>query len=163
MRVGLFFDPATEADDARSAIKKLEAAFAVNTPNGAESAPSPAVAEAQSAEGLTSLAADAITLHQETNPHNRSRRLLEALTEKSLTFSELAPHLPPNDDGSPLSKTQARAVYRNLKRTENRLLEKGAITAPVVRANFDMYDHDAGGRYYLAKAAVAALDHLLGR
>ncbi len=162
MQVGVFFDPATEADAARHAVMQLENAFAVP----ATPAPTTELADDESlvaADPATVFAADAVTLHQETDPHNRSRRLLEALTAEPLTFTDLGPALPANDDGSTLTNAQVRAVYRNLKRTENRLLEEGAITAPVVQTNFNMYDEDGGGRYYLAKPAVAALDRLLGR
>lgn len=163
MQIGVFFDPATEADAAHDAFNKLEEAFGVpSAQRRAAAEPAPGAEDAAD-DGPASFAADAVTLHQETDPHNRSRRLLEALTAEPVTFADLAPHLPPNDDGSELTTAQVRAVYRNLKRTENRLLEEGAITAPVVQTNFDMYDADGGGRYYLAKPALAALDRLLGR
>jgi hypothetical protein len=162
MQIGVFFDPTTEADAAREAITQLEQAFAAPA---AVSAPQPAAdgpAEA-SVSAASQAAADAVTLHQETDPHNRSRKLLEALTTEPRTFGDLAPQLPPNDDGSTLDNAQVRAVYRNIKRTEGRLIKEGTISGPVVQTDFDRYDADGAGRYFLNGPALAALDRLLGR
>lgn len=163
MQHALIYDPATESDAAREVINKLEQVF--GSPVSAAAAPQTEAGEAlvDAVEAAPASAADAVTLHQETDPHNRSRKLLEALTTEPLTFADLAPQLPPNDDGSPLDNAQVRAVYRNLKRTENRLFEEGAISGPVVQTDFDRYEDDGAGRYFLTGPALAALDRLLGR
>jgi hypothetical protein len=56
------------------------------------------------------------------------------------TFAELSRKIRPNDDGTPLSDSQVRAVYRKVKRQENSLIKSGALSSSVVAVNFDNYE-----------------------
>ena len=56
-----------------------------------------------------------------------------------------------------------RAVFRNARRTENRLVALGVLDQQVIKTNFDRYASDGGARYYLLPKDKAALDDHLGR
>ena len=90
------------------------------------------------------------------------RRFLEALTSDPLTFAELAARMP-KMDGSKHSNASMRAIYRNIRRREITLEKRQVIQAAVVQWDFDKYDEDGAGRYYLKPDALAALDAHLGR
>ena len=105
--------------------------------------------------------ADVVRMHRQMQP-NESQRFLEALTSTPLTFAELAARMP-KPDGTIHSNASMRAVHRNVRRQEHTLIKRGVIADHVVQWNFDNYDADAGGRYYLTPASEAALNAQLGR
>lgn len=156
MQVALLFDPATEVDLAREALDRLNMdASVIDRP---AAGPDTAIITPHAALATIPVAA----LHQETNPDHRSRKLLEALTSKAETFEDLAPKMR-NEDGSLLTKAQMRAVYRNLRRTEGRMISEGALAEPVVQSDFDQYDQDGAGRYFLTGNSYKALNQYLNR
>lgn len=84
-------------------------------------------------------------------------QLLPTGPEGALTFAELGEHMR-TDDGAPGTKSSIRAVYRNVKRVENRLRKAGEIDREVIRVDY-RYATEGANRYYLRpedKAAIAA-------
>jgi hypothetical protein len=184
VQYAVFFGPsASDAEEAKAAIDRLVRA-ALETPaivvsddrghpspeeqgtyaTGAKQAAHPSDAApttgVRPGQGLQQ--ADVLTLYFEMAQNSLSPRLVEALSTDPHTFAELAEKMPPRD-GAPLSTAQMRAVHRNAKRSENRLINQGSINGPVIQSDFSRYDADGGGRYYLRSADLKALDEYLGR
>ena len=161
MKLALIFDPATELEIVRQTLDRLD-----EQAPAAEGLPAPTTTADETALPPTPAGALAtmpvVTLYEETHPDHRSRKLLEALTDKGETFEDLAPKMP-NADGSLLSNAQMRAVYRNLRRTEGRLIAEGTLAEPVLQTDFNQYEQDGAGRYFLSPNSYAALNKYLGR
>lgn len=69
----------------------------------------------------------------------------------------------PKPDGSTHPNASMRAIFRNIRRQEITLTKRGVIQGNVVHWDFDKYDEEGAGRYYLKLDALAALDAHLGR
>jgi hypothetical protein len=152
MHTSVSFDYPAGLEDAIKRLQQMRPADPTSTPPGIAGEPtSPA----------TTKDADVVRMHRQMDA-NESRRFLEILTSKPLTFADLALRMP-RPDGSIHPNASMRAIHRNVRRQEHTLIKRGVIADHVVQGNFDNYDADGGGRYYLAPEAVAALDAHLGR
>jgi hypothetical protein len=152
MTCSLTFDPSTDLRDASEFLARLRASDS--------KVKSDDLAAQELAAGDTHLATpDILVLYEETDQRHRSRRFLQALSTEPELLVELAekPALR-NSDGSALSPASLRAVYRNLTKTENRLLAEGRIKAKVVVCDWSHYDRDGAGRYALSPSDRKLLD-----
>jgi hypothetical protein len=152
MQVTVTFDYPAGFDAAIEELEKMRPVDPTRAPDGTASA---------TATPAPTTDADVVRIHRQMEP-NESQRFLEALTSAPLTFAELAARMP-KPDGTTHSNASMRAIHRNVRRQEHTLIKRGVIADHVVQWNFDNYDADAAGRYYLAPDAVAALDAHLGR
>src|SRR4051794_31282715 len=162
-------EPISDQDraEAKAAIDRLGRASTASggaSPAPAASAPGADAGSvpAPNAQPDAQAGANAVALHAAMASDSLSHHLVEALTVEPQTFTDLADKMP-RRNGALLSNAQMRAVYRNVKRTENRLLAQQTISGPVVRSDFKRYDADNGGRYFLKRSALDALDAHLGR
>lgn len=155
--ISLQFDPATDVDEAIDYLMQFRAdgVIADQAAEGASDDDDPSAAADKP---------DVLVLYEETDPRHRSRKFLEALSDEPELFVDLAekPVLR-NQDGSVLSAASLRAVYRNLTKTENRLIEEGHIKQKVVVYDWSQYSHDNAGRYSLRPTDLKALDQHLNR
>jgi hypothetical protein len=147
MQITVTFDYPAGIDDA---IKQLE-----------EMRPATGSPTAATGAQVPPNVAEVVRMHQQMEA-NQSQRFLEALTSEPLTFAELAQRMP-KADGATHSNASMRAIHRNVRRQEQTLIKWGVITDHIVQSNFDSYDAEQAGRYYLPQDALAALDTHLGR
>lgn len=108
----------------------------------------------------------ALRLYDAIPDGSRSRELLElfARNEALLRPAEIAPHLPPNEDGTSLTTAQARGVINALGRLETRLITTGVLDRRVLLKDFTDYDAEGAGRYGISPMdRVALRDHLEAR
>jgi predicted ATPase len=150
------------ADDAArlvQAVKRLRAAPRTTTPLVAGPEPGSTLVT----PGPTRSAADeepVLALHEHLvrHPASRSLELLRLFAQRNaLTPEEIGAALRPNEDGSTLSKNQARAVLRNLGRAEKTLRTRGTISRAVLLKDFDQYEQEGAGRYGLSERDRDAL------
>ena len=87
-------------------------------------------------------------------------RILPAERSAALTPEEIAATLGPHPDGTPMKKGSARAAILNARRIEKRLKEQNVIDREVIRVDFDAYDADNAGRYYLFREDKDAIEQL---
>lgn len=89
------------------------------------------------------------------------RELLRVLPEgraNGLTPEELGKLMNPGPGrGKPLEKASVRAVIRNANKGADHLASLGRLTGKVVQADFDGYDADGAGRYYLNPGDAAGI------
>lgn len=108
---------------------------------------------------------DAVKLHKKTPANTRSREALEVIPggeANAVTPEELAALMKPDQKtGKPIKKASARAALRILMIKAHKRIAAGAMRDKVVRVNFDDYDSDGAGRYYVEKDARTALDKYL--
>ena len=108
---------------------------------------------------------DAVKFYEKTAPNSRSREALEVLPggkANGVTPEELADLMKPDPkSGRPIHKASARAALRVLLVKADKRIKAGALSDKVVRVNFDDYDSDGAGRYYLDVDARRALDKYL--
>jgi hypothetical protein len=155
--MSLHFDPNADLDEAIDYLLQLRV-----DETEAGRAAGLAVDEARASSAADQ--PDVLTLFAETDPRHRSRRFLEALSAEPELFVDLAEKaVLRNQDGSVLSPASLRAVYRNLTKTENRLLEEGRLKRKVVVYDWTRYAQDGAGRYSLRPADLKALDKHLNR
>jgi hypothetical protein len=152
MQTTVTFDYPAGIDDLIKQLEKMRPAAPAAT-----AATPTAVTSAQASPDV----AEVVRMHQQMQA-NESRRFVEALTSEPLTFAELAP-LMKKADGTTHSNASMRAIYRNVRRKELTLMKRAIITDHVVRWDFENYDAEQAGRYYLTPDALAALDAHLGR
>lgn len=152
METAVKFDYPGELEDAIDLLMQMRPS---EPPHAAEEAPGPSTTPPPPND------ADIVRLHRQMEA-NQSRRFIEVLTSEPLTFEQLA-KLMPKKDGTTHSNASMRAVHRNVRRKEQTLKKRGVISHHVVKSNFDDYDADGAGRYYLAPDALAALDAHLAR
>ena len=99
------------------------------------------------------------------NCTGRSRELLQYLPDseaEAMTFDEVIDNknMLANDRETRLESASLRAVYRNVKRVENRLLKTGEIDRDVVLVDSSGYGVEGANRYYLRPEDRAAIDEL---
>ena len=156
MQTTVTFDYPAGIDDLITQLEKMRPAAPAATA-ATPTALTSAVTSAQASPNV----AEVVRMHQQMQA-NESRRFVEALTSEPLTFAELA-HRMKKADGTTHSNASMRAIYRNVRRKELTLMKRAVITDHVVRWDFENYDAEQAGRYYLTPDALAALDAHLGR
>jgi hypothetical protein len=108
---------------------------------------------------------DAVKLYNKTPANTRSREALEVLPggeANAVTPEELATLMKADPKtGKPIKKASARAALRVLMVKADKRIKAGALSDKIVRVNFDDYDTDGAGRYYLDVDARKALDKYL--
>lgn len=150
MDVSISFTYPDGIDDAMERLEQMRPVLQSSVPEPTQTAPAASTQDA-----------DVVRMHRQMDP-NQSRRFLEALTSDPLTFEELSARMP-KPDGSTHSNASMRAIYRNIRRQEITLTNRSVIKGAVVQWNFDKYDEEGAGRYYLEPDALEALDAQLGR
>lgn len=155
MQVTVQFDPSNQAEVQRA----IDAVMRHGSNGGTAPTPAPATRGATPAPVAEH---DVVRLRRQMKP-NESPLFLEALTDKPLTFAELAKRMPKKGSGQLRSNAEMRAIHRNVKRQEKTLRRRGTIQGEVVKGEFAAYDVEGVGRYSLAPDALKALDAHLGR
>lgn len=102
--------------------------------------------------------------HVARDPGSRTPLLLRIFVETDgLTPEEIGQQLSPTNGGVPLTKHQARAVLRNLSRTQGHLQALGRLSREVLQKNFTQYAVEGAGRYGLsAQDKLVLRQHLDG-
>lgn len=105
---------------------------------------------------------DVVTVykHAQRNPQSRTPALLELFAREALlTPAEIGVAL---GNGQPLSKTQGRAIVRNLSRMQGHLLAQGRISNEILVKEFSGYEREGAGRYGFSDEDRAAIRAYLG-
>ena len=104
----------------------------------------------------------AVTLYRAMadKEHSRSPLFLEALTTTPQSFGELSSKVRQPWDPTDPSAASARAVFRNIRRTESWLIDHGLIDDQVARVDSSQYDREGACRYYTATEDRKALDDM---
>lgn len=104
-----------------------------------------------------------VALFRAAGQDSVTRRLLQLLPaerSEALTPAEIAAVLGPHPDGTPMKKGSARAAILNARRIEKRLKEQNVIDREIIRVDFDGYEAEHAGRYYLFPEDKEAIDQL---
>lgn len=91
---------------------------------------------------------------------SRSPRFLKALTDQGQSLEDIAPHTRMPGESSDPSLSSMRAIFRNVRRTENWMIDHGLLTEPVVRVDDSRYDVEGFCRYSLRPDDYQALSQI---
>lgn len=145
--------------DAREELDRFAALFGEDE-LGADASPGPDEAPAAAADEAPR------AVYRSSTEGSRTRELLKGLPgdiDQAMTPAEIGEQLlRRNDDGSPLSPAQVRAVMRNEKKIEGTLKKRGVIPEDrvVLRIDWSRYESEGCARYYVSAADSAVIRSL---
>jgi len=108
-----------------------------------------------------------VRFHEKTGAGTRSREALELLPggdKNGVTPEELAKLMKRDANGDMLDKASARGALRILIVKQDKRIRSGAQKTKILHVNWDDYDTEGAGRYYIEEGARKGLDkHLAAK